>query len=321
MHRRSPDRPARRSGRGPAQAHRRHPHRRRRGLRADRARRARREPGRNEEPGARAVTVPDADPAPHARDDRRGLRARPRRLRERREDPFRGRVRRRRGAPRPQLSAQLVPQPEAQQAAGRVGWVAREPIAVPTRGRARRARGSRCRCRGHRQAQHGRRGSRRLRARGVARVREDAPGRRDARRAAADRGLVARESDVPVPRRRAAEGVRRDASAADAARLQDRRAAVLQVVPVRGGLLVAARAPLQGRARPPDHPARRHQQARDDPLGARRGLRVRRDGSRVARATRGWSTRCRRGRGSSRAAIHCNKCMPTIYTGTRCLLP
>jgi hypothetical protein len=34
-----------------------------------------------------------------------------------------------------------------------------------------------------------------------------------------------------------------------------------------------------------------------------------------------WSTRCERGTAPVALCIHCNKCMPTIYRGTRCVRP
>ena len=66
--------------------------------------------------------------------------------------------------------------------------------------------------RGDRQAQHGRRGARRHHRRGVAADREVAAGRRRPRRPRTDRGQLAGQPDVPVPRRRPGQGVRRGAS-------------------------------------------------------------------------------------------------------------
>ena len=74
------------------------------------------------------------------------------------------------------------------------------------------------------------------------------------------------------------------------------------------------------RSRPAADPARRHHRA---------GRRSRR---RSPRASRSWPwparccasptcrTACRRAASTTSLCIHCNKCMPTIYSGTRCVL-
>ena len=61
---------------------------------------------------------------------------------------------------------------------------------------------------------------------------------------------------------------------------------------------------------------------RRDTIDARdgRGLRVRGHGSGPATRARPHHSACRTGTTDEGLCIHCNKCMPTIYWGTRCVL-
>ena len=193
---------------GPPPAHRRHPRRGRRGRGPDRPRR----PGRQRalQPRRRALAVrrvhPDGLAPPRRR--RRRHRAHRRGLSRRRAARRRRRLRQHRGARRPQLPAERVLEPEAQQAQGPVRRLGGEPCSIrphrPAHGARRRGRqGGR-----HGEAEHGRRRRRRPLARRERRGRHPLRGRRHARCARAHRRQLARQPDVPLPGRRAAPGVR-----------------------------------------------------------------------------------------------------------------
>ena len=95
---------------------------------------------------------------------------------------------------------------------------------------------------------------------------------------------------------------------------------VLQGVPVRGGVLPAVRAPVPRRARRCRSSCSAGinrldtiTQALDDGFAF---VQIGRALLREPDSRR----RCRRTRTAKSLCIHCNKCMPTIYTGTRCVL-
>ena len=147
--------------------------------------------------------------------------------RQRRAAGDRGRLRRRRDPPGPQLLRQLVPQPADQPPRRRVRRIAGEP----RQGRARhgdggapgRGEGGHA-DRGDRQAQHGRRRPRRHLDRRVAADGQVAGGGRRPGRHRTHRGQLAGQPDVPVPRRRPDQGVRRRVQAAAALGHPDDRA-------------------------------------------------------------------------------------------------
>ena len=155
----------------------------------------------------------------------------------------RGRVRRRRDPFGPQLFRQLLPQPADQPARRRVRRLAGEPRQGGPRhrdGGAPRGGEGRHADRGHREADHGRRRARRHHGRRVAADRQVAGGGRRPGRHRAHRGQLAGQPDVPVPRRRADQGVRRRVQAAAAVGHPDDRQEVPARVPVPRGVSCCA---------------------------------------------------------------------------------
>ena len=98
------------------------------------------------------------------------------------------------------------------------------------------------------------------------RERRDRPalrGRRRARCAGAHRGQLAGQSDVPLPGRRAAAGVRGHIAGAGPARLPFHRPPLPALLSLRGGVLPPLRAAVPGGAVHAAHPSRRHHGAAD----------------------------------------------------------
>ena len=144
-------------------------------------------------------------------------------------------------------------------------------------------------------------------------------GRRRAPCVGAHRGQLAGQPDVPLPGRRAAPGVRRHAARRRSGSASASSAtASCAPTPTRRRSSSPTRAS-STRALHAAHPARRHHGAGDDRDGPGRGVRLRRHGpcpparARPAQAHAG-------GAATPSLCIHCNKCMPTIYSGTRCVL-
>ncbi len=110
----------------------------------------------------------------------------------------RGRIRLHRNPPRAQLSAQCIPESEAESPNRPVGRKPGQPRPLPAPGGQCGAGGSRGSGGSDRQAQHGRRGSRWILVGGEHRVRPDAGDRRWARRHRAHRWELALQSHVPL---------------------------------------------------------------------------------------------------------------------------
>ena len=176
---------------------------------------------------------------------RRRDRAHHRGLPARRDAGRAGGFRQHRGPRRAQLPTERVLEPQAQPSRRPVRRIGREPRPLRPRRPAHRARRGRPRRCGDGQAQHGRRGRRRPLARRERRHRRALRSRRRARRVGAHRGQFAGESDVPLPGRRPAPGVRRHAAGTRPARLPLHRSPLPALVPLRGGLLPPLRAPVQ----------------------------------------------------------------------------
>ena len=164
-------------------------------------------------------------------------RAHHRGLPARRRAGGRRRLRLHRGPRRPQLPAERVLEPQAQPPRRPVRRLGGEPRPLRPQCAAHRARRRGPRDRRDGQAQHGRRRRRWALARRQRRGRPALRVRRRARCAGAHGGQLARQPHVPLPRRRAAPGVRGHAPAGRPARLPRRRPPLPQVLPLRGGLL------------------------------------------------------------------------------------
>ena len=183
-------------------------------------------------------------------------------------------------------------------------------------------RGGRPGARRHRQVQHGRRRPPGAVARREPAVRPAARGRRPPRRPGAHRRQLAAQRHVLLPRRRAACASSCGSQSPVVGlglRVVGRR--IFPELPVRGGVLPALRPPVPRRAGHAARPARRHQPARHH-RAARwpGGLRVRRHGPGAAARARPAATGSQAEQASEGLCIHCNKCLPTIYSGTRCVV-
>jgi 2,4-dienoyl-CoA reductase-like NADH-dependent reductase (Old Yellow Enzyme family) len=94
----------------------------------------------------------------------------------------------------------------------------------------------------------------------------------------------------------------------------------LRSYPYQEAYLLDRGPPVPCRAEPAADPARRDNPQADHGPGHGLGLRVRRHGPRAAARAR--SPPPHPGRPAARSlCIHCNKCMPTIYSGIHCVLP
>ena len=105
-----------------------------------------------------------------------------------------------------------------------------------------------------------------------------------------------------------------------ASRVPGHGPAVHAGLPLRRGVLPSLRPPVPRRARHGPRPAGRDQRARHRRTGVDRGVLVRRHGQGAAARARPRRRRCEAGTSRASLCIHCNKCMPTIYSGTRCVL-
>ena len=217
----------------------------------------------------------------------------------------RGRLRRHRGPPRPQLPAERVPQPEAQPAHATSGAAAsRTAPASPARcvRAVREAVGSAVAVTAKLNMADGVRGGLWL-DESVA-VAAAARGRRRARRARAHRRQLARQPDVPLPRRGAAarsSPPRCRRSPALGFRLVGRR--FLRAYPFEEAFFLPYARQFRAALRPAAHPARRHQPARHH--RARRWPRASTSWPWPGRcsASPTWSNRMRDGR-RHRVAVH-----------------
>ena len=173
---------------------------------------------------------------------------------------------------------------------------------------------------GHGQAQHGRRRRRRPVARRERRGRPALRGRRRARCARAHRRQLAGQPDVPLPRRRAAAGVRGHAAGGRSGSASASSA-------------TASCAPTPTR-RPSSSPTPASSGARSPrPLILLGGITelatietALAEGFAFVAMARALlrepdlPNRMQAARSTTSLCIHCNKCMPTIYSGTRCVL-
>ncbi len=139
------------------------------------------------------------------------------------------------------------------------------------------------------------------------------------RRADADGRQLTREPDVPLPRRLADRGDGADHAAHDAHGLQADGAPVHALLPLRGAYFLPM--------------ARRYRDALAMPLVLLGG--INRLGTITNALDEGFAfvamarallcepdlvNRMRTDASTEAACIHCNKCMPTIYRGTRCVI-
>ena len=231
-----------------------------------------------------------------------------------------GGLRQHRGARRAQLPPQRVLEPQAQPPRRPVRWLGREPRPLRPHRPAHRARRRRTERGGDRQAQHGRRRRRRPVARRERRGRPALRGRRRARCARAHRGQLAGQSDVPLPGRCAAPGVRRHAAG--------RRSGSASA-----SSATASCAPTPTR-RPSSSPTRGSSGAAlSTPLILLGGITelptiemALAEGFAFVAMARALlrepdlPNRMQADAATTSLCIHCNKCMPTIYSGTRCVL-
>ena len=257
---------------------------------------------------------------PRARCDGRAARRGRRRLRARDDCRGRRRLRRDRSPPRSQLSAQLVLQPQLEPPHRRVRRQHREPRPARPASHGSSAQRSRARHRGDREVQHGRRCRGWSLARREHRDREAARSRRSPRRARAHRRQLVAQRDVLLPWRRADEGVHRVATEGCRLGLPHVRQADLPDLPVRRSVLPAAGAPVPRGTVDAADPARAASTA-----ATRSTARVAEgfDAVAMARALLREPDLVNQMRDHDRAeglCIHCNKCLPTIYSGTRCVL-
>ena len=132
-------------------------------------------------------------------------------------------------------------------------------------------------------------------------------------------GQLAGQPHVPLPGRRPLSEF--GATLPPAVRLGFRVVGhrFLKSYPYEEAFFLPYHAAVQGGPVHPAHPPRRHHRAGDDRVGTGGGLRVRRHGPRPAREP-DLPNRMQAGTSSTSLCIHCNKCMPTIYSGTRCVL-